>query len=77
MSSEVALFGESAPSGFHNQLGNLYDAVGQSEQAREHYAKAAQYKEQSGDRHSAGATRFNMAVMYLQAASPRKPKPNN
>ena len=54
---------------FHGQLGNLYQQVGQTEQAREHYEKAAQCFEQSGNRHSAGATRFNMDVMYLQSAS--------
>ena len=52
----------------HNQLGLLYNAVGQTERAREHYEKAAQYAEQAGNRHSAGTTRQNMAVMYAQAA---------
>ena len=52
----------------HNQLGILYDEVGQTEQAREHYEKAAQYFEQTGNRYDAGQTRFNMALMYLQAA---------
>lgn len=53
----------------YKQLGNLYDEVGQAEQAREHYEKAAQYFEQSGNRFNAGQTRFNMAVMYLSSAS--------
>lgn len=51
-----------------NQLGNLYDDVGQTEQAREHYEKAAQLYDQSGNRHMAGGTRFNMAVMYRSSA---------
>ncbi len=52
----------------HNQLGNLYDEVGQTERAREHYEKAAQCFEQTGNRYHAGAVRYNMADMYLQAA---------
>ncbi len=52
----------------HNELGNLYDAVGQTERAREHYEKCVQLAEQTGDRYSAGETRFNMAVMYRDAA---------
>jgi tetratricopeptide (TPR) repeat protein len=52
----------------HGQLGNLYKDVGQTESARDHYEKAAQYFEQTGDRYQAGQVRFNMADMYLQAA---------
>jgi tetratricopeptide (TPR) repeat protein len=52
----------------HNQLGTLYHEVGQTECAKEHYEKAAQYFEQIGDRYEAGQTRFNMALMYAQAA---------
>ena len=52
----------------HNQLGILYKNVGQTERAREHYEKASQYFEQSGNHHSAGQTRFNMALMYAEAA---------
>ena len=39
----------------HNQLGNLYDDVGQIEPAREHYERAVQYFEQTGNRYHAGA----------------------
>jgi tetratricopeptide (TPR) repeat protein len=53
---------------FHNQLGNLYYEVGQTERAREHYEKAALHAEQIGDRYHAGGVRFNMALMYLEAA---------
>jgi hypothetical protein len=53
---------------FHNALGALYIEVGQTERAREHYEKAAQYFEQTGNRYHAGAVRFNMADMYNQAA---------
>ncbi len=52
----------------HGQLGNLYAAVGQTERAREHYEKCVQLAEQTGDRYHAGGTRFNMALMYLDAA---------
>lgn len=52
----------------HNQLGILYKNVGQTERAREHYEKAAQYFEQTGDRYYAGQVRFNIALMYLEAA---------
>ena len=52
----------------HNELGVLYKNVGRTEPAREHYEKAVQYYEQTGNHHSAGMTRFNMALMYLQAA---------
>ncbi len=52
----------------HNQLGNLYDAVGQIEPAREHYELAAQYFEQSGNGYYAGGVRYNLAIMYRDAA---------
>ena len=38
----------------HNQLGNLYAEVGQIEPAREHYERAAQICEQTGNRYGAG-----------------------
>ena len=59
----------------HNQLGVLYAEVGQTEQGREHYEKAAQCFEQAGNRYSAGQVRFNMANMCLQAAK-REPTPS-
>ena len=52
----------------HNQLGILYENVGQTETAREHYEKAAQYFEQTANRYGAGQTRYNIARMYLDAA---------
>lgn len=51
----------------YNQLGNLYEAVGQTERAREHYEKDVQICEQTDDRYGAGRTRFNMALMYRNA----------
>lgn len=52
----------------YHQSGALYADVGQTEQARDHFEKAAQCFEQSGNRHSAGTTRNGMAVMYMRAA---------
>jgi tetratricopeptide (TPR) repeat protein len=52
----------------HVQLGNLYNAFGQLDSAREHYEQAAQYFEKAGNHFGAGQTRFNMAIMYAGAA---------
>lgn len=57
----------------HNQLGILYADLGQIEPAREHYERAAHYFEQTGDRYPAGQTRYNIALMYLQAAERESP----
>lgn len=53
----------------NNQLGNLYSDIGQLDAARKQYEKGVQYYEQTGDHRNAGRTRYNMAVMYAQAAS--------
>ena len=52
----------------HNALGALYQEVGQTELAREHYEQAVQICEQAGDRYRSGQTRYNMALMYRQSA---------
>jgi tetratricopeptide (TPR) repeat protein len=52
----------------HNQLGQIYRQVGQTEPAREHYERAAQYFEQSSNRYHAGGVRYNLALMYRDAA---------
>jgi tetratricopeptide (TPR) repeat protein len=52
----------------HNQLGVLYQEVGQTERAREHFEKRVQLAEQTGNHFPAGQTRFNMALMYLESA---------
>jgi tetratricopeptide (TPR) repeat protein len=52
----------------HNNLAGLYTEVGLTEQAREHFEKRIQLAEQTGNRHSAGLTRFNIANMYLRSA---------
>jgi len=57
----------------HNQLGILYQEVGQTERAREHYEQAAHYFEQSDNRYYAGNVRENMAIMYKDAAEQAEP----
>ena len=52
----------------YNHLGILYKNVGQTDKARDHYERAAQYFEQYGDRHNAGHVRYNIALMFMQAA---------
>jgi len=52
----------------HSQLGNLYREVGHLQKAREHYELDAQYEEKAGNHFGAGKTRFNMAIMYVQAS---------
>ena len=59
----------------HNQLGNLYKDVGQTEPAREHYERAVQYFEQTGDHYHAGQARYNLALMYLDAAERESARP--
>jgi tetratricopeptide (TPR) repeat protein len=57
----------------HNQLGNLYSHFGQTASASEHYEQAMHCYEQTGDRHGAGQTRQNLAVMYWRAAEHEVP----
>lgn len=52
----------------HNALGALYAEVGQVDNAREHFEQCAQYEEKTDNHFGAGRTRFNMAVIYAQAA---------
>jgi tetratricopeptide (TPR) repeat protein len=54
---------------YHLQLANLYREVAQLESAREHYEKGVQLYERIGERHGAGVTRLNMAIMHLYAAN--------
>lgn len=53
----------------HNGIGALCAEAGQVEPARVHYEKAAQSFERTGDRYRAGQTRFNIALMFAQAAN--------
>ncbi len=48
----------------HNQLGNIYDATGQNDLARQHYDAAIRYYEQSDGLYGAAGTRYNVAIMY-------------
>ncbi len=52
----------------HSALGILYDEIGQIELARKHFEQTVQICEQTGDRYNAGATRYNMALMYGYSA---------
>ncbi len=52
----------------HNQLGVLYREAGRIGAARKHYEQAVQCFERTGDRYSAGLTRYNMSLMYEDAA---------
>jgi tetratricopeptide (TPR) repeat protein len=52
----------------HNELGNLYDDVGQTQRAREHYENAIRIHDRTGDCYGAGQTRFNLALLYRQSA---------
>ena len=58
----------------HNQLGVLYNDVGQTELAREHFEQDVAICEQTGDRYGAGQTRYNLAVMYGDAAECESPR---
>ena len=51
----------------HNQLGNIYDDAGQTEQAVAHYRDSIRYEEQAGNLYGAAETRENVAIAYMQA----------
>jgi tetratricopeptide (TPR) repeat protein len=53
---------------FQHQLGKLYADVGQTEAAREHFEKAAECFEQTGNRYHAGIVRQGIAITYSRAA---------
>lgn len=53
----------------HNQLGKLYAETGQIGPARNHFEIAVQIYEQTNECIRAGQTRFNMAIMYIDAAA--------
>jgi tetratricopeptide (TPR) repeat protein len=53
---------------FHIDLGALYADLGQLKQARDHYEEAVKICEQTANLYGAGMSRFNMALMYLDAA---------
>jgi tetratricopeptide (TPR) repeat protein len=51
----------------HNQLGNIYNEAGQTEQAVAHYREAIRYFEQAGNLYGAAITRENVALAYADA----------
>jgi tetratricopeptide (TPR) repeat protein len=51
----------------HNQLGNIYQNVGDVERALHHYRQCIRYGEEVGDAFGTGLTRYNVAVALLEA----------
>ncbi len=58
----------------HGQLGALYAEIGQTDHAREHFEKDIQICERTGNRHGAGQTRFNLALLNFQSADREPPR---
>ena len=56
--------------GIHNQLGNIYDAAGDTRQALHHYQQSIEYQEARGDIYGAGLTRYNIALLLRDAGRP-------
>jgi tetratricopeptide (TPR) repeat protein len=52
----------------HNQLGNIYNDAGQTEQAVAHYRESIRYDEMQGNLYGAALTRYNVALAYADAA---------
>jgi tetratricopeptide (TPR) repeat protein len=51
----------------HNQLGNLYDDMGETDLSLQHYQKAIRYSERADNRYLAGLIRENVAVTLTRA----------
>jgi tetratricopeptide (TPR) repeat protein len=51
---------------FHNQLGIIYDDVGDTDRALRHYQQDIRYCEQAADIFGAGQTRENVAITLLK-----------
>ena len=51
----------------HHQLGNIYASAGDVERAFHHYRQGIRYSDEAGDMFGAGETRFNVAVVLLEA----------
>lgn len=56
----------------HNQLGNLYDDIGDVPASLAHYQKALAYGERADDRYFAGLVRENIAVTLFDAGRRRE-----
>ena len=52
----------------HNQLGNIYGEVGDTDHASPHYREAIRYYEKAGNLYGAGRTRYNVGLALEQAA---------
>jgi tetratricopeptide (TPR) repeat protein len=48
----------------HNQLGNIYRQAGDTTTALHHYQQSIRHQEAAGDRHGAGSTRYNIALLF-------------
>ena len=51
----------------HNQLGNIYDDIGQFDQALPHFQESIRLKEGADNHYGAALTRENVAIALLQA----------
>jgi tetratricopeptide (TPR) repeat protein len=51
----------------HNQLGNTYYQAGETDRALEHYQQSIACKESSGNSYAAATTRYNVALLLLDA----------
>ena len=56
--------------GIHNELGNIYDAAGDTRQALHHYQQAIAHHEARGNTYGAGQTRYNIALLLERAGRP-------
>jgi tetratricopeptide (TPR) repeat protein len=54
----------------HNQLGVIYDQVGDVPQAMHHYQQSIHHKEARGNTYGAGQTRYNIALLLADAGRP-------
>ncbi|MEG3838652.1 CHAT domain-containing protein [Microcoleus sp. herbarium14] len=51
----------------HNQLGRIYYWIGQPKYAEQHYVNAIRYLEATGHHYEAAASRYNVALAFLEA----------
>jgi tetratricopeptide (TPR) repeat protein len=51
----------------HNQLGMIYQNIGQLEPALRHYQECIRIRDEGGDHYGTAQTRYNVALALLQA----------
>jgi tetratricopeptide (TPR) repeat protein len=51
----------------HNQLGNIYRDAGDLARSLRHYREAIRYHERAGNTYAAAQTRYNMALVFMDA----------